>query len=287
MNKVNFLQAFLFFITVVFFSKCSDRNYASKAEPYHIENSQSQPTKKISNTKASKLKLVWSEEFDYTGLPDDTKWSYNEGTGCPQNCGWGNNELEYYTSKDLSNAKVENGVLKITALKQIKENSAYTSARIVSKNKAVFKYGRMECRAKLPTAKGTWPAFWMLGSNFDKVGWPACGEIDIMEHKGNDLNKIYGTLHYPKHFGENGNGKTTMIKDISKFHIYAVEWNEKMISFFVDGKQYNHIENNETLPFNHNFYFIINLAIGGNFAGAVDPLLVKETMEVDYVRVYQ
>jgi beta-glucanase (GH16 family) len=232
-------------------------------------------------------KLVWSEEFNYNGLPDDTKWSYNEGTGCPQICGWGNNELEYYTTKDLSNAKVENGVLKITALKQAKENSAYTSARIVSKNKAVFKYGRMECRAKLPTSKGTWPSFWMLGSNFDKVGWPACGEIDIMEHKGNDLNKIYGTLHYPKHFGENGNGKTTMIKDVSKFHIYSVEWSEKMISFFVDGKQYNQIENDETLPFNQNFYFIINLAIGGNFAGAVDPGLLNETMEVDYVRVYQ
>ena len=113
------------------------------------------------------------------------------------------------------------------------------------------------------------------------------GEIDVMEHKGNDLNKIYGTLHYPKHFGENGNGKTTMIKDVSKYHIYSVEWSEKMIVFFVDGKQYNQIENNETLPFNQNFYFIINLAIGGNFAGAVDPALVNETMEVDYVRVYQ
>ncbi len=237
--------------------------------------------------KASAKKLVWSEEFNYKGLPDDKKWSYNEGTGCPQNCGWGNNELEYYTTKELANAKVENGVLKITALKQDKEKSAYTSARIVSKDKAFFKYGRMECRAKLPTSKGTWPALWMLGANIDKVGWPACGEIDIIEHKGNDLDKIYGTLHYPKHFGNKGNGNTTMVKDVTKFHIYAVEWNEKEISFFVDGKKYHQVPNDETIPFNQNFYFIINLAIGGNFAGAVDTNLVNETMEVDYVRVYK
>ena len=232
-------------------------------------------------------KLVWSEEFNYKGLPDNKKWSYDEGNGCPQNCGWGNNELEYYTTKDLSTAKVENGVLKITALKKPNENNAYTSARIVSRNKANFKYGRMECRAKLPTTKGTWPAFWMLGANFDKVGWPACGEIDIMEHKGNDLNKIFSTLHYPNHYGDKGNGNTKMIDDVKKFHIYALEWDEKNIRFFVDGKQIHQVENNNSLPFNHDFYFIINLAIGGNFAGALDPSLVKETMEVDYVRVYQ
>ena len=234
-----------------------------------------------------KRKLIWAEEFNYKGLPDDKKWDYDEGNGCPKNCGWGNNELEYYTSKNIENAKVENGILKIIALKKPGENNAYTSARIVSRNKANFKYGRMECRAKLPAARGTWPAFWMLGSNIDSVNWPSCGEIDIMEHKGNDLNKIYGTLHYPNHFGDHANGNTTIINNANAFHIYALEWSEKAIIFFVDGKKYHQIENNKSLPFNNNFYFIINLAIGGNFAGAVDPDLVKETMEVDYVRVYQ
>jgi beta-glucanase (GH16 family) len=232
-------------------------------------------------------KLVWSEEFNYNGLPNKAVWSYDVGTSCPQNCGWGNNELEYYTAENKENVFVKNGVLKITALKKNFENNKYTSARIVSKNKIQFKYGRIECRAKLPTTKGTWPAFWMLGANFDKAGWPACGEIDIMEHKGNNLNTIYSTLHYPEHFGEHANGDTLKINSVNTFHIYTVNWNAKTISFFVDGKQIHTIENNAALPFNQDFYFIVNLAIGGNFAGAVDEKLTKESMEVDYIRVYQ
>lgn len=232
-------------------------------------------------------KLVWAEEFNYKGLPDNKIWSFNEGTGCPANCGWGNSELEYYTNKQLANAKVDNGVLTITAIKQNKADKAYTSARIVSKEKNYFKYGRMECKAKLPTTKGTWPALWMLGANIDNVGWPACGEIDIVEHKGNDLNKIYGTLHYPKRFGNNGNGNTAMVKDVTKFHIYAVEWSEQEINFFVDDIKYHSVLNENTLPFNQDFYFIINLAIGGTFAGAVDDNLINESMQIDYVRVYK
>ncbi len=238
-------------------------------------------------TKPPKQKLVWSEEFNYKGLPNKAVWGYDVGTSCPQNCGWGNNELEYYTAENKKNVIVENGVLKITAIKEDKEGSKYTSARIVSKNKVAFKYGKIECRAKLPTTKGTWPAFWMLGANFDKVGWPACGEIDIMEHKGNDLNTIYSTLHYPERFGGNANGDTLKIKSVNTFHIYTMEWNEKTIKFFVDNKQIHSMENNASLPFNQDFYFIVNLAIGGNFAGAVDEKLTKETMEVDYIRVYQ
>ena len=232
-------------------------------------------------------KLVWSEEFNYKGLPNKAVWSYDEGTGCPKICGWGNNELEYYTSGNKENVFVQNGVLKITALRKDIETSKYSSARIVSKNKIAFKYGKIECRAKLPTTKGTWPAFWMLGANFDKAGWPACGEIDIMEHKGNDLNTIYSTLHYPEYFGGNANGDTLKIKNVNAFHIYSVIWNEKSITFFVDNKQIHTVENNASLPFNQDFYFIVNLAIGGNFAGDVDESLTKESMEVDYIRVYQ
>ncbi len=228
-------------------------------------------------------RLVWAEEFDYNGLPDSTKWVFNKGGH-----GWGNNELQYYTEKDARNAMVKNGVLKIIARKEKVENRDYTSARLSTKNKADFNYGRIEARAKLPKAVGTWPAIWMLGNDMDKVGWPACGEIDIMEHKGSDLNKIFGTLHYPGHSGGNANGETIMIqKATEKFHVYAVEWEENEIRFYADGQLYHSVANNVGIPFNHKFYILLNVAVGGDFAGKVDPFFSNDTMEVDYIRVYQ
>lgn len=228
-------------------------------------------------------KLVWADEFNYTGLPDSTKWGYNKGGH-----GWGNNELQYYTERDTLNAVVGNGVLSIIARKQNTENREYTSARLLTKNKAEFTYGRIEARAKVPSSVGSWPAIWMLGNNMDKAGWPACGEIDIMEHRGRDLNKIFGTLHYPGHSGGNANGNTIMIANATTaFHIYAVEWEQEEIRFYADGQLYHTVANNQSIPFNHNFFILLNLAIGGNFAGRVDPLFSMDTMEVDYVRVYQ
>jgi beta-glucanase (GH16 family) len=228
-------------------------------------------------------KLVWADEFDYTGLPDSTRWSFNIGGQ-----GWGNNELQYYTEKDTRNAMVANGVLKIIARKEKMENREYTSARLSTKNKAEFKYGRIEARAKVPASVGSWPAIWMLGNDKGKTGWPACGEIDIMEHKGSELNKIFGTLHYPGHSGGNANGKTIMIdKATEDFHVYAVEWDEKEISIYVNGIRYHTVSNDQSIPFNHNFFILLNVAIGGNFGGKVDPLFTVDSMEVDYVRVYQ
>ncbi|MGB3008496.1 MAG: glycoside hydrolase family 16 protein [Chitinophagaceae bacterium] len=228
-------------------------------------------------------KLVWADEFNYKGLPDSNKWKFEIGGH-----GWGNNELQYYSEKDTLNAKVENGVLKINARKQKKENREYTSARIVTKSKADFKYGRIEARAKLPASVGTWPAIWMMGNNIDQMHWPACGEIDIMEHRGKDLNKIFGTLHYPGHSGGNANGNTITIPSATTaFHIYAVEWDAKEINFFVDGQLYHTVSNNVSIPFNHNFYIILNLAIGGNFAGKVDPSFTTDAMEIDYIRVFR
>ena len=226
-------------------------------------------------------KLIWSDEFNYNGAPDSSKWNYDTGAG-----GWGNQELEFYTKRP-QNVHVNDGKLHITALKENYEGSEYTSARILTKGKFSFKYGRVEARAKLPTGVGTWPAIWMLGSNIDSVGWPACGEIDIMEHLGRDLNKIYGTLHYPGHSGANANGKTTRIANADKFHIYEVEWSPKEIKISVDGKVYQTVKNSKEIPFNHNFFMLINMAMGGNFGGPVAPNVSKETMEVDYVRVYQ
>lgn len=228
-------------------------------------------------------KLIWSDEFSKNGLPDSTKWGYNVGGN-----GWGNRELEYYTEKDTMNACVRNGMLHITARKQQKENNAFTSARLLTKNKFAFTYGRVEVSAKIPSALGTWPAIWMLGSNIDKAGWPACGEIDIMEHKGSETNKIYGTLHYPGHSGDKGNGRTIDIPDaVSAFHEYAVEWDAANVKIFVDGKLYHTVDNNKNIPFNHDFFIILNLAIGGNFAGQVDPAFSTDTMQIDYVRVFQ
>jgi len=226
-------------------------------------------------------RLIWSDEFNYNGAPDSTKWNYDLGAG-----GWGNQELEYYTNRP-QNVKVGDGKLHITALKEDYEGSEYTSARILTKGKFSFKYGRVVVSAKLPTGVGTWPAIWMLGSNIDSVGWPACGEIDIMEHLGRDLNKIYGTLHYPGHSGAHANGKTAMIANAGEFHIYEVEWSPKEIKISVDGKVYQAVKNSKQIPFNHNFFIIINMAMGGNFGGPVAADVSKETMEVDYVRVYQ
>lgn len=228
-------------------------------------------------------KLIWSDEFNYNGLPDSNKWNYNVGGN-----GWGNNELQYYTEADTLNAKVENGVLKIIARKQKKENVEYASARLLTKNKFDFKYGRIEVLAKVPAAMGTRPAVWMLGNNIDKVDWPACGEIDIMEHKGIELNKIFGTLQYPGHSGNNAYGKTlTVSTATTAFHQYAVEWDASALKFYADNELYHSVENNSSVPFNHNFFILLNIAVGGNFGGKADPLFSIDAMEIDYVRVFQ
>lgn len=230
------------------------------------------------------LSLVFSDEFDAAGAPDPSKWGYDIGTGSG---GWGNNELQYYTNS-LNNAFVSNGTLKIKAIKENFSGSAYTSARILSMNKFSFKYGKVEIKAKLPAGIGTWPALWTLGSNINTVGWPACGELDIMEHKGSQLNKIYGTAHYPARFGGNADGGTKDILDATTaFHIYSMEWNANAIKFIVDGAVYHTVANNSSLPFNQNFFLIMNLAMGGTFGGTVDNSFTNATMEVDYVRVYQ
>jgi beta-glucanase (GH16 family) len=226
--------------------------------------------------------LVWAEEFNVDGAPNSARWGYDLGGG-----GWGNNELQYYTSRP-ENAVVLNGVLKITAIKESFSGSAYTSARLLSKDKFSFKYGKIEVRAKIPEGGGTWPAIWMLGNNISTVSWPACGEIDIMEHVGNTPNKIYGTLHHPGHSGGNADGGTIIIPDATTaFHNYIVEWNATTIKFYVDTQLYYTFANNNSLPFNQNFFVILNMAMGGNFGGTVSPSFTSATFEIDYVRVYQ
>ena len=227
--------------------------------------------------------LLWADEFSVDGAPDPTKWGYDLGN----NNGWGNAELEYYTSR-RDNSIVEGGVLKIKAVKENYSGFTYTSGRLLSKDKFAFKYGKIEIKAKLPAGVGTWPAIWMLGDNIGTAGWPTCGEIDIMEHKGSELNKIYGTLHYPGRSGGNADGNTKTIANAStEFHIYSLDWSATAIKIYVDDQLIHNVPNTNNIPFNHDFFVILNLAIGGTFAGPVDADLNNATMEVDYVRVYK
>jgi beta-glucanase (GH16 family) len=235
-------------------------------------------------TIAVSLKLFWSDEFDKDGSPDPANWGFDLGTGSG---GWGNNELEYYTNRQ-TNAIVSNGMLKIFAQKESYNGSSYTSARMLSYNLFSFQYGKIEVRAKLPARTGTWPAIWMLGNNLSSVGWPACGEIDIMEQSGSQKSTIYGTMHYPSEVGQYGDGSTTTIADASTaFHTYTAFWTPNYIRLSVDSTDYYSLVNYNGLPFNQPFFIILNVAMGGNFGGAVDPSFTTDSMVVDYVRIYR
>jgi beta-glucanase (GH16 family) len=226
--------------------------------------------------------LVFSDEFNTDGAPDTSKWAYDIGAG-----GWGNGEAQYYTNS-ANNVAVQGGNLKITAKRENFNGANFTSTRLKSENKFEFTYGKVEVRAKLPTGGGTWPAIWMLGQNYATNTWPACGEIDIMEHKGNEQNKIYGTLHYPGNSGGNGNGNSTTIADAStQFHVYKAIWSPSSVKLYVDNVLFHTVANSASLPFNADFFLIFNVAMGGTFGGSIAPSFQQSSMEIDYVRVYQ
>jgi beta-glucanase (GH16 family) len=234
----------------------------------------------------TKLKLVWEENFEGKKL-DETVWNYELGNGCPSICGWGNNERQVYTK---INHKLKKGKLTITAKK---EKETYTSTRITSAGKKEFQYGRIEARAKLPVGEGIWPAFWMLGSNINNVGWPKCGEIDILEYVGKNPHLVYTSLHTQDSHGETINSKKIVFPKIEEgFHIFAVDWTKDKMEFFVDDKLVYtfqpEVKNENTWPFNQPFYIIINMAIGGNFGGPeVDDSIFPQEYVLDYVKVYQ
>ncbi|GAB3495439.1 hypothetical protein GCM10027341_12820 [Spirosoma knui] len=244
-------------------------------------------------TAPSNRKLVWSDEFEGTGLPDSTKWRYDVGGS-----GWGNNELQFYTAKRPENARLENGKLIIEARKENYQGKGYTSARLLTQGKAEWKYGRIEAFAKLPAGRGTWPAVWMLGTDIAKVGWPRGGEIDIMEHVGFDEGVVHGTVHteaYNHGKGTQKGQQITVNDATSAYHLYAVEWTADQIDFFVDNQKYYSVQKAvlgsdvAQWPFEQPFYLILNLAVGGNWGGqkGVDETIWPKRLEVDYVRVYQ
>jgi beta-glucanase (GH16 family) len=250
---------------------------------------------------AADWKLVWSDEFDKPGLPDPAKWNYEEGF-------IRNNEAQYYTKARSENARVENGMLVIEARKeqfknprfdqaaasgsrQNREFAEYTSASLTTRGKADWTYGRIEVRVKLPPGRGTWPAIWTLGTNSAHVGWPAGGEIDIMEFVGFDPGVIHANIHTKKynHVKKTGKGSQITIPDAGEaFHVYALEWDADRLDFFVDDKKYFTYENEKSgedaWP-----YLILNLAIGGAWGGAkgIDETCFPQRYYIDYVRVYQ
>jgi beta-glucanase (GH16 family) len=234
--------------------------------------------------------LVWQDEFDQESLSDD--WTYEIGTG---SSGWGNNELQYYTEE---NTTVEDGYLVITAKEENRNGSSYSSSRIVTENKQEFKFGRIDIRAVLPVGQGIWPALWMLGANFDEVGWPKCGEIDIMEKigGGNREKEVFGTLHWDID-GErvctcgDGNPYTLSSGNFGdKFHVFTLLWDAEKIQWLVDDNLYHTIDitPDHMNEFREEFFFIFNVAVGGNLPGSPDATTVfPQRIAVDYIRVFQ
>lgn len=256
---------------------------------------------------AADWNLVWSDEFSGDGLPDTSKWNYEQGFER-------NQEAQYYTRARKENARVKNGNLVIEARRESWPNpnydadaparrwqrsrkaAAYTSASLVTRHKADWTYGRIEVRAKLPQGRGVWPAIWMLGSVRGEIGWPACGEIDIMEYVGYDPNTIYANVHMKKYNHAIGTGKGSKIKadkPFNDFHVYAVEWTAERMDFFFDDQKYFSFSNEhsgfDAWPFDKPHYLILNLAIGGSWGGqkGIDTSIFPQTFLIDYVRVFQ
>lgn len=235
--------------------------------------------------------LAWADEFNGSTL-NSSDWSYENGDGCPSICGWGNNELEYYQPANLG---FQDGKMIIEARPENVGGKTYTSSKILTKGKKIFKYGRIDFRAKLPKGKGIWPAFWMLPQDNVFGGWPKSGEIDIMENIGHEPARTYGTLHFgtgpgSTQLGRNYNLPSGIFND--QFHVFSLEWQQNSIKWFVDGNLYSTYTiadfGTNNYPFNENFYIIINLAVGGNWPGNPDATTYfPQWLIVDYVRVYR
>ncbi|SKB51982.1 Glycosyl hydrolases family 16 [Salegentibacter holothuriorum] len=226
---------------------------------------------------------IWSDDFDGDALNTDN-WNYEIGNG---DNGWGNGEAQYYTDAE-DNVKVENGNLVITAKREAESGFDFTSARITTKDKFEFTFGRVEVRAKLPAGGGTWPAIWMLGAGFPEESWPGVGEIDIMEFVGNNPDRISSALHLPGNSGGNAVvGDTEISEATTEFHIYEVEWTAEKITFLMDGEPHLEFDNDDSTPFQDDFYLLLNIAMGGTLGGDIADDFQESTMEVDYVKVYQ
>jgi beta-glucanase (GH16 family) len=247
----------------------------------------------FTQTSKKGYKLVWADEFNYKGLPDAKRWDYDT-TG--NKTGWGNHEAQHYTYANPRNAWVDQGVLTITAVKESFRGKKYTSARMITKLKGDWLYGRFEIKAKLPNGIGMWPAIWMLPTDWKYGNWPASGEIDIMENVGYKADTIFGSIHTKAYYWRINTQKTkgVSIPDChNAFHLYALEWDADQISFFIDNTQYLTFKNEKKTfaewPFDQRFHLLLNVAVGGDWGGqkGIDDTIFPQKMIVDYVRVYQ
>jgi len=236
------------------------------------------------------MKLVWGDEFSGSQL-NMQNWSYENGTGCPSICGWGNNELQYYRPE---NSWLEDGTFVIEARKESYQGNSFTSTKIITREKQTFKYGRIDIRAKLPKGQGIWPAIWMLGQNHAQVGWPKCGEIDIMEMiggKGREKS-VHGNAFWYREGVTDFSGSYTLTEGnfYDEFHVFTLIWDEEQLRYFVDDSLFhtNYITTSDKTEFHKPFYFIMNIAVGGNWPGNPDDSTEFPTrMFVDYIRVFQ
>jgi beta-glucanase (GH16 family) len=243
------------------------------------------------NVPSRSWELTWSDEFNGNAdaLPDTSKWKFDLGAG-----GWGNNELQNYTNRPSNISLDGNGALRITAKEEAYAGAGFTSARIKTQGVFTQKYGRFEARIKTPTGPGIWPAFWMLGSNIPQVSWPKCGEIDIMEQRGQESFITHGTLHGPGYSGGNAITKSYALTNgrfNTNYHVYAVEWGEDFVDFFVDDYLYKSVKKADVKGewvYNQPFFLLLNVAVGGNFVGfPVKGTPFPQTMYIDYVKVYK
>jgi beta-glucanase (GH16 family) len=233
--------------------------------------------------------LVWSDEFDSNQI-NQNNWSFETGN----NNGWGNSELEYYTNS-TNNAFVSQGNLIIEARQESNGGFAYTSARMKTENNQSFAYGRMDIRAMLPKGQGIWPALWMLGNNINTVNWPTCGEIDMMELLGQQPNKVYGTIHWGVNASSQQSIGTSYVLNSGsfdqQFHVYSLIWRQDSLNMYIDDQQFLGVPRNQVTspyPFDKAFFFIFNIAVGGNWPGSPDGTTVfPQRMIVDYIRVFQ
>ena len=306
MNKKNFLIVLLVFL-IASCNKAKDSSDDNNSTINYNDNNSTTPVE----TYVFNNELTWSDEFDVDGSISLDKW--NTETVAPNNGSWWNGELQYYTDKE-NNIKIEDGLLKITAMYESFNGKNYTSARINTQDKYEFTYGRVELRAKLPNWEGMWPAFWLLGANYDVIDWPYCGELDILEHGDyikdstiDDPGLISSAVHYgpldhksqyeniPNTFfmatGQENFVRAEKIIDnpFDQFHTYALQWAPNKIQFFIDDEMYFEFPlQAQHSPFDKPFFLILNLAVGGHWTdGYVAPGFDQATYEIDYVRVYQ
>ena len=284
------MKKILLLITLIHGIACSksenQNNIGVTTIPNNTSNN-SQTTPTTPSTPSCDPCLIWSDEFDVDGAPSEENWFLE--TVPPNNGSWWNQEDQYYTDR-RENSIVEDGFLKIIALREDYENKKYTSARMTTQNLFDFTYGEVHVRAKLPQGQGTWPAIWMLGVDHATLGWPECGEIDIMEHGDKDPGLVSSAVHLPNANGDHYyvRGEQQIENESSEFHVYKVKWSIGLLEFFVDDVRHHQFTTDYDMPFWKPFFLILNVAMGGTWTdNNIDPDFQSATMEIDYVRVYQ